>query len=396
MAQATGDGKMAGRGGGLNNVHHLCTFRLMSDPPPPAAGPPAAPPAAPPPGRATALQPAPRFERLARVAEADGWDIPEEDAPVVREIALERPRTAISRNASPDLGFDRSVNPYRGCEHGCIYCYARPTHAWLGLSPGLDFETRLIARPDAPAVLAEELRKPGYRPAPLALGTSTDCWQPVEARLRIARGLLQVLSDFGHPVTITTRAALIERDLDLLAPMAARGLVQVGLSIGTLDAALARAMEPRAPAPARRLTTLARLAAAGIPVRVLVAPIIPGLTDHELEAVLEAARDAGARAAWWSLVRLPHEVEPLMRDWLARHRPERAARVLNRIAVHRGGRLNASEWFARFRGEGPEAALIARRAEVARRRLGLDDRLPPLRCDLFRPPPRRGDQLRLF
>ncbi len=352
--------------------------------------------ATPPPARATALQPSPRFDRLERVAEADGWDIPEDPVPVLREIAFERPRTAISRNASPDLGFDRSVNAYRGCEHGCIYCYARPTHAYLGLSPGLDFETRLIARPDAPAVLAAELRKPGYRAAPLALGTNTDCWQPIEARLRIARGLVQVLSDFGHPVTITTRAALIERDLDLLAPMAARGLAEVGISISTLDAGLARAMEPRAPAPARRLATIRRLAAAGVPVRVLAAPIIPGLTDHELEAILEAAREAGARAAWWSLVRLPLEVEPLFRDWLARHRPERAARVLNRIAVHKGGRLNTSEWFTRFRGEGPEAALVARRAEIARRRLGLDARLPPLRCDLFRPPPRPGDQLSLF
>ena len=349
-----------------------------------------------PPARATALQPPPRFERLERVAEADGWDIPEDEVPVRREIALERPRSAISRNASPDLGFDRSVNPYRGCEHGCIYCYARPTHAYLGLSPGLDFETRLIARPEAPAVLEAELRRPGYRPAPLALGTNTDCWQPIEARYRIARGLLQVLSDFGHPVTITTRGALIERDLDILAPMAARGLVEVGISLGTLDAGLARAMEPRAPAPARRLATIRRLAEAGVPVRVLVAPIIPGLTDHELEGVLGAARAAGARAAWWSLVRLPLEVEPLVRDWLARHRPDRAARVLNRIAVHKGGRLNTSEWFARFRGEGPEAALVARRAEIARRRLGLDARLPPLRCDLFRPPPRPGDQLSLF
>lgn len=357
-----------------------------------------APPA--PPARGTALQPRPRFDRLDRVAEADGWDIPEDAAHVRREIALERPRRAISRNASPDLGFDRSVNPYRGCEHGCIYCYARPTHAFLGLSPGLDFETRLIARPDAPALLAAELRQPGYRPAPLALGTNTDCWQPVEARYRIARGLLQVLSDFGHPVTITTRAALIERDLDLLAPMAARGLAEVGISLGTLDAGLARAMEPRAPAPARRLVTIRRLAEAGVPVRVLAAPIIPGLTDHEVEAILAAARDAGARAAWWSLVRLPLEVEPLFRDWLARHRPDRAARVLNRIAVHRGdgpgGRLNGSAWFARFRGEGPEAALIARRVEIARRRLGLAARLPPLRTDLFRPPPQPGEQLSLF
>jgi DNA repair photolyase len=387
MARRKRDGKGARPAGDLKDVHHLFKLHLMSAPLPPAA-----PPAA----RATALQPAPRFERLARLPEADGWDIPDDPRPVQREVAIERPRSAISRNASPDLGFDRSVNPYRGCEHGCIFCYARPTHAYLGLSPGLDFETRLIARPDAPAVLAAELRKPGYRAAPLALGTNTDCWQPVEAKFRIARGLLQVLSDFAHPVTIATRSALIERDLDLLAPMAARGLVEVGISIGTLDAGLARAMEPRAPAPARRLKVIERLAAAGVPVRVLAAPIIPGLTDHELESILTAARDAGARAAWWSLVRLPLEVEPLMREWLERNRPERAARVLNRIAVHKGGRLNTSEWFTRFRGEGPEAALVARRAEIARRRLGLDNRLPPLRCDLFRPPPRPGDQLSLF
>lgn len=380
MARSGGDDKGQARRGDLKDVHVPFKVGLM----------------VPPPARATALQPPPRFERLERVAEADGWDIPEDAVPVRREIALERPRSAISRNASPDLGFDRSVNPYRGCEHGCIFCYARPTHAYLGLSPGLDFETRLIARPDAPAVLAAELRKPGYRAAPLALGTNTDCWQPIEARYRIARGLLQVLSDFGHPVTITTRSALIERDLDLLAPMAARGLVEVGISIGTLDAGLARAMEPRAPAPARRLVTIRRLAEAGVPVRVLAAPIIPGLTDPEIEAILTAARDAGARAAWWSLVRLPLEVEPLMRDWLARHRPDRAGRVMNRIAVHKGGRLNTSEWFTRFRGEGPEAALVARRVEVARRRLGLDARLPPLRSDLFSPPPRPGDQLSLF
>lgn len=350
----------------------------------------------PPPARGTALQPTPRFEPLSRVSEADGWDIPEDERPVRREIAFERPRSAITRNASPDLGFDRSVNPYRGCEHGCIFCYARPSHSYLGLSPGLDFETRLIARPEAPKVLEAELRRRGYRPAPLALGTNTDCWQPIEARLRIARGLLEVLSAFNHPVTITTRAALIERDLDLLAPMAAKGLAEVGISIGTLDAALARALEPRAPSPARRLKTVATLAAAGIPVRVMAAPIIPGLTDHELEAIMTAARDAGARSVWWSLLRLPHEVEALFRDWLARHRPERAARVLNRLAVHRGGRLSDGEWFSRFRGEGPEAALISRRAMIARRRLNLDDRLPPLTCALFRPPARPGDQLSLF
>ena len=347
--------------------------------------------------RGTAQQPRPRFQPLDRVAEADGWDIPEDPRPLRREIAIERPRSVISRNASPDLGFDRAVNSYRGCEHGCIFCYARPTHAWLDLSPGLDFETRLIARPEAPAVLEAQLRKPGYSVAPMALGTNTDCWQPIEARYRIARGLLRVLSEFGHPVTITTRAALIERDLDLLAPMAARGLVELGVSIGTLDAGLARALEPRAPAPARRLETIRRLTAAGVPVRLMLAPVIPGLTDHEPEAILEAARAAGAQAAWWSLIRLPHEVEGLFADWLTRHRPDRAARVQNRLVAHRGGKGTSSARFHdRFTGEGAEAQLLATRIRGARRRLGYAERLPPLRCDLFAPPPQPGDQLSLF
>ncbi len=350
--------------------------------------------------RAAGFNPPPRFQPLVRLPEADGWDFPEEPRALGREIAVERPRSALSYNTSPDIGFDRSLNPYRGCEHGCIYCYARPTHAFLDLSPGLDFETRLIARPELPEKLGVELAKPGYRPAPVALGTVTDAYQPIEAKLQITRRILKVLYDFKHPVTITTRSALIERDCDLLAQMAAEGLVHVGISITTLDADLARAMEPRAPTPARRLLTLARLAQAGIPVRVMVAPLIPGLTDHELEAILAEAQKAGARAAWWSLVRLPHEVAPLFRDWLERMQPWRAKRVLNRIAVYKAGALNLAAWFARFRGTGPEAELLARRFALACRRLGLADALPDLRCDLFQNPrqaPRQEpEQLSLF
>ncbi len=342
--------------------------------------------------RASLSQPAPRFDTLSREWVDDGWQPPEEAQVVRRDVTTERPRSVISWNRSPDLGFDRALNPYRGCEHGCIYCYARPTHAYLGLSPGLDFETRLIARPDAPAVLARELGRKGYRVAPLALGSNTDPWQPVEAERRITRAVLVVLRDWRHPVTITTRAALIERDIDILAQMAALGLAEVGISLSTLDAGLARAMEPRAPAPARRLRTIAALRAAGIPVRLMLAPVIPGLTDHEVERVMTAAREAGAQAAWWSLLRLPHEVAPLFRDWLARQMPERAERVMRAVRATRGGAENAARFGARFRGEGPEAALIARRVALMRRRLDYAERLPPLNCKAFRPPEdtRRG------
>lgn len=347
------------------------------------------------PARGTLAQPAPRFDRLAREWAEDGWNRAEE-TPHRREVSEERPRSVISWNASPDLGFDRALNPYRGCEHGCLYCYARPSHAWLGLSPGLDFETRLIARPEAAKVLEKELAKPGYRVAPLALGTNTDPWQPIEGQYRITRSVLEVLRDWHHPVTITTRGTLIERDLDILAPMAAQGLAEVGISLTTLDPDLARAMEPRAPSPARRLAMIRALTGAGVPVRVMMAPVIPGLTDPEVEPLLAAAREAGARTAWWSLLRLPHEVGALFQDWLERERPNHAGKVMNLLRQMRDGRDNDPAFHSRFRGEGPLAALLAQRVALARRRLGYEERLPALRCDLFAPPPRPGNQLSLF
>ncbi|MCB1360628.1 MAG: PA0069 family radical SAM protein [Rhodobacter sp.] len=348
------------------------------------------------PARGTLAQPAPRFDAQAREWAHDGWDLPEDERLVKREISVERPRSVISWNQSPDLGFDRALNPYRGCEHGCIYCYARPSHAYLGLSPGLDFETRLIARPDAARVLERELGKTGYRVAPLALGSNTDPWQPVEQHYRITRSVLEVLRDWRHPVTITTRGAMVERDLDILSDMAVQGLAEVGVSVTTLDPALARAMEPRAPSPARRLATMRALSDAGVPVRLMMAPLIPGLSDHEAEAILTAAREAGARTAWWAFVRLPGEVAPLFRDWLERVRPGHAVKVMNRVREMRGGRDNDPEFHSRFRGQGPYADMVATRIRVACNRLGFEASLPPLDCSKFRKPPRAGDQLSLF
>lgn len=362
----------------------------------PASPLPAADPTLRAPARGTRAQPAPRFDPLAREWDHDGWDIPEDERRVRREVAIEVPRRAIAWNQSPDLGFDRAVNPYRGCEHGCIYCYARPTHAYLGLSPGLDFETRLVARPEAARALERELGRKGYTAAPMALGSNTDPWQPVEASHRATRAVLEVLRDWRHPVTITTRGALVERDLDILAEMAAAGLVEVGISLTTLDADLARAMEPRAPAPARRLAMIRALSAAGVPVRLMMGPIIPGLTDSGIEAILKAGREAGARVAWWSLVRLPHEVAPLFQDWLQRHRPGQAAKVMAKIREMRGGRDDDGSFHSRFRGQGPLADLIAQRVRLGRRRLGYEDALPPLDCSQFRRPPRPGDQMSLF
>ena len=337
-----------------------------------------------------------RFEAEARVAVDDGWDLPETDRLLRTETRIERPRSALAWNRSPDLPFDRSINPYRGCEHGCVYCFARPSHAFLNLSPGLDFETRLIARPGIADVLAQEFRAKGYQVAPVAIGTNTDPYQPIEADHRLMREVLEVLWAYRHPVAITTKGALIERDIDLLAPMAAAGLLRVGISVTTLDAGLSRRMEPRCPAPARRVATIRRLAEAGIPVRAMLAPVVPGLTDHELEPILAAVQDAGAVAASYIALRLPREVSTLFQDWLAAHVPDRAAKVIARVREMHGGQDYDPAFGRRMRGEGLWADLLAQRFAKAVARLGLATQMPPLRCDLFRLPPRAGDQLSLF
>ena len=337
-----------------------------------------------------------RFERFATLPVDDGWPIDDPLPPLRTEVAVERPRSIITRNSSPDLPFDRSVNPYRGCEHACIYCYARPTHAFLGLSPGLDFETKLIARPDAAKLLEEELRRTSYRPAPIAFGTNTDPYQPIEKSREIMRDCLRVLSDFNHPLTITTKGTLVERDIDLLAPMAAKNLVEVGISVTTLNPQIARVMEPRVPTPARRLTTIRKLADAGIPVRIMASPLIPALTDHELEAILQAGADAGATRAAYILVRLPLEVADLFRDWLEEHFPDRAARIMGRIRALHGGQDYKADFGTRFGGQGEWAKLTSARFAVALRKIGLVREVAPLRIDLFAPPFARGAQLSLF
>lgn len=337
-----------------------------------------------------------RFEPDRREAFDDGWDLPEEERLLRTEVRQERARSALAWNTSPDLPFDRSINPYRGCEHGCIYCFARPTHAYLNLSPGLDFETRLIARPGLGAVLARELRARSYRVATVAIGTNTDPYQPVEAEARVMREVLEVLWAFRHPVAITTKGTLIERDIDLLASMAQAGLLRVGISVTTLDAGLLRRLEPRAPAPRRRIEVIRCLTAAGIPVRAMVAPVIPGLTDHELEPILAAVAEAGAGAASFIALRLPREVSVLFQDWLAAHVPDRAAKVMARVREMHGGRDYDPEFGKRMTGEGIWAALLAQRFDKAAARLGLRRNLPPLRTDLFAPPLERDGQLSLF
>ena len=347
-------------------------------------------------GRGAGFNPSNRFERLQVSAADDGWPREEDLPPLRTEVTEERPRSVITKNRSPDLGFDRSINPYRGCEHGCIYCFARPSHAYLGLSPGLDFETRLIARPEAPALLRQELSRRSYCPAMLAIGTNTDPYQPIEAERRIMRGLLEVLREFRHPVGIVTKGTLVERDIDILAEMAGQGLAMVGVSVTTLDAGLARAMEPRVPSPARRLKVIERLAAAGIPVRLMASPIVPGLTDPEIERIVAAGAAAGARAASMITLRLPLEVAPLFRAWLEEHVPGKAARVMARVREIHGGQDYSADWGQRMTGTGVYADLLQQRFRRAARAAGLARDLPPLRCDLFAVPPRPGDQLSLF
>ncbi len=336
-----------------------------------------------------------RFEPYARLVEHDGWDIEEEQVLARTEVSIETPRSVITRNKSPDLPFDRSINPYRGCEHGCIYCFARPTHAFLGLSPGLDFETQLIARPTAPEILRRELSAKRYAPETIAIGTNTDPYQPIEARYGIMRGLLQVLREFKHPVAIVTKGTLVERDIDILGEMGRMGLAQVGISLTSLDAKLSRGMEPRAPTPARRLAVIKKLSRTGCPVRVMVAPVVPALSDHELENILAAAADAGAKSAEWIMLRLPAEVSPLFQEWLAVHHPDRAARIMARVREMHGGKDYSAQWGQRMRGEGMYADLIARRFNVASVRVGLNRRSAKLRTDLFRVPG-RAQQLQLF
>ncbi|SDW37096.1 DNA repair photolyase [Ruegeria halocynthiae] len=348
------------------------------------------------PGRGSASNAVGRFERFATEAADDGWDGPDDLPPLRTEVRNEMARSLITYNKSPDLPFDRSINPYRGCEHGCVYCFARPTHAYLGLSPGLDFETRLIARPNSAEILRRELSARSYKVATIALGTNTDPYQPIEKSHEITRGCLQVLRDFRHPVGIVTKGTLIERDLDILAPMARKGLVRVGISLTTLDPDLSRRMEPRAPSPQRRLRMIRNLTGEGVPVRVMTSPVVPGLTDHELENLLEAGKQAGADSASWIMLRLPREVSDLWREWLAEHQPGRAEKVMARLREMHGGKEYDPRWGHRMRGEGNYAEMIAQRFKAAVKRLDLAVNLPPLNCDAFAPPPQPGDQLSLF
>lgn len=339
-----------------------------------------------------------RFERLSQETLLDEWGLGDEpEPPAIRtEVRIEQARTAISWNTSPDLPFDRSVNPYRGCEHGCVYCFARPSHAFLGMSAGLDFETRLIARPNIAEALRQELAKPSYRVAPIAIGTNTDPYQPVERDLKITRSVLLTLNEARHPVAIVTKGALIEQDIDILERMAAKGLVRVGISVTTLDPALSRKMEPRAPLPARRLEIIRRLTARGIPVRVMVSPIVPGLTDPELEAILAAGKQAGASSSSWIMLRLPREVSEIWQEWLRETFPERAEKVMNRLREMHGGKEYDPDWHHRMRGQGRYAELIAARFRLASQRLGFCEPPHPLRTDLFRRPPKDSRQMSLF
>jgi DNA repair photolyase len=342
-----------------------------------------------------------RFESAAREPFDDGWTPEERNTQALQtHVTIEKARSIISRNDSPDVGFSQSINPYRGCEHGCIYCYARPSHSYLELSPGLDFETRLFAKTNAAELLREELAKPGYRPSPIALGANTDCYQPIERKHRITRAILEVLAECDHPVTLVTKSALVERDLDLLGPMARKNLVKVFVSIGTLDRELARKLEPRAASPQRRLDILRSLSREKIPCGVMVAALIPALNDKTLEHVLEEAAAAGAAEAAYVIMRLPNELKDLFKEWLAAHYPQRADHVISIVRQMRGGRDNDPNFGTRMTGLGNYAELIEKRFDIACRRHGLNGhgagRNPPdLDCSLFRAPS-PGGQISLF
>jgi DNA repair photolyase len=347
-------------------------------------------------GRGAASNVSGRYEPIARVTEDDGWGSSEELPPFKTNVTMEKPRTIITRNESPDVPFDRSVNPYRGCEHGCIYCFARPTHAYMGLSPGLDFESKLFAKEGAAELLERELSAPSYQPRMLAIGTNTDPYQPIERERKIMRSLLEVLSRFNHPVGIVTKSALVTRDMDILAPMARQGLVKVHLSITTLDPVLARHMEPRATTPRKRLDAVRQLAEAGIPTGVMVAPMIPSLNDHEIERIIEAVAEAGAKEANYIFLRLPLEIRDLFREWLLEHHPGKLRHVLSLVQTARGGKDYVARFGERMTGEGPYAELIAQRFRLACERHGLNRERLRLRNDLFVRPLRVGDQMSLF
>ncbi len=344
-------------------------------------------------GRGAALNPAPRFDRYQREALDDGWQAFEELPPFSTEVQIDKTRSIITRNDSPDIPFDQSVNPYRGCEHGCIYCFARPTHSYLGLSAGVDFETKLFAKPDAAKLLEREIAKPGYEVKTLAIGTNTDPYQPIEKKYRIMREILEVLEAAAHPVTIVTKSALVTRDIDILARMSERGLARVAMSVTTMDKVLARRMEPRASTTSRRLEAMRELSEAGVHTSVMVAPIVPGLNDHEIERVLDAAAAQGAKEAGHVLLRLPFEVAPLFKEWLLRHYPDRYRHVMSLLRSMRGGKDYDAEWGTRMKGSGPYAWQIGKRFEMAAKRLGLNVERKRLRDDLFTPPSRMADQL---
>lgn len=345
-------------------------------------------------GRGAVSNPGGRFESEHRFNVDDGWDALASLEALKTNVHPEKPRTIITRNDSPDISFDRSINPYRGCEHGCVYCFARPSHAYVGLSPGLDFETEIFVKEGAAQLLERELSAPAYMPRTIAIGANTDPYQPLERRHRVMRQILETLARARHPVAIVTKSALVLRDLDLLVPMARDGLVKVAISVTTLDPGLARIMEPRAATPARRLETIEKLTIAGVPVAVMTAPIIPAINDHEIETILTRAHAAGAREAGYILLRLPHEVQQLFGEWLTAHFPDRAARVLSLIQSARDGKLYDSAWGKRMTGVGPYAWMIGRRFEVVGKRLGFAK--VPLRNDLFEPPRRAPKQLALF
>jgi DNA repair photolyase len=347
-------------------------------------------------GRGAVSNASGRFEKQVRVEEDDGWDGLAELEAFRTQISYEKPRTVISRNDSPDISFDRSINPYRGCEHGCVYCFARPTHAYMGLSPGLDFETRLFVKEGAAQTLERELSAPGYQPKTIAIGTNTDPYQPIERQHRNMRQILEVLSRANHPVGIVTKSALVTRDIDILAPMAEKGLAKVALSVTSLDGKLSRLMEPRAAQPEKRLETLRILSEAGIPTTVMVAPIIPAINDHEIEAILERAFAAGARNAGYVMLRLPLEVESIFSEWLVTHFPGKYRHVMSLVRGMRSGKAYDSTFGKRMTGSGPYAWLTGRRFEMASNKCGFNKARSKLRCDLFQRPARQNEQLMLL